>query len=161
MKALLTEGRLKPHPFLDGCSHSFLNHLEEFATEKQFEPGEVVLQEGEYADRCYLILDGRVALESRGNGGAPVRIQIVGAGELLGWSWLYAPFLWHFTARALESVTTLELNAASLLVRAEEDPAFGYELMKRVSHQLIQRLEKTRELLVAQLKAGPSHAPLF
>jgi CRP/FNR family transcriptional regulator, cyclic AMP receptor protein len=153
MKALLTEGRLRPHPFLDACTDAFLNHLEEFATEREFEPGEIILQEGEYADRCDLILSGRVAIESRGNGGAPVRIQTIGPGELLGWSWLYAPYRWHFTARALENVTAIELNAAALLVRAEEDPVFGYELMKRVSHQLIQRLEATREKLVDTISA--------
>ena len=46
----------------------------------------------------------------------------------------------------------VELNAAALLIRAEEDPAFGYELMKRISMHLIQRLQATRARLVREVK---------
>ena len=34
------------------------------------------------------------------------------------------------------------------LIRAEENPTFGYELMKRISRQLIRRLEAARDRLV-------------
>ena len=152
MTALLTEGCLKPHRFLDGCTPEFLNHLEEFAREVNFEAGEKILREGEYADRFYLICEGRISLESRSNGGRPMSLHTLGPGDVLGWSWLYAPYEWHFSARAIEPCKTVELNGASLLIRAEEDPAFGYELMKRLSKHLIQRLETTRERLMQEMK---------
>lgn len=50
MTALLPEGCLKPHPFLDGCSTQFLNHSEEFARKLNFASGESNLREGDYAD---------------------------------------------------------------------------------------------------------------
>ena len=31
-------------------------------------------------------------------------VQTIGPGDALGWSWLFAPHRWHFTARAVESV---------------------------------------------------------
>jgi CRP/FNR family transcriptional regulator, cyclic AMP receptor protein len=139
MTALLTEGCLKPHPFLQGCTTEFLNHLEEFVTEVNFAEGETILREGQYADRFYLICEGKVSVECGCNGRRGVTIQILGPGDSLGWSWLYPPFEWHFTARALEPCRAVELNAASLLIRAEEDPAFGYELMKRISKHFIER----------------------
>jgi CRP/FNR family cyclic AMP-dependent transcriptional regulator len=152
MTALLTEGCLKPHPFVDGCSCEFLNHLEEFAREVDFKAGETILREGDYADRFYLICEGSVSLESALNGSPAITLQTLGAGEVLGWSWLYAPYQWHFTARAITRCHAVELNAASLLVRAEEDPVFGYELMKRLSQHLIRRLQSTRKRLAQEVK---------
>jgi len=152
MTALLTEGFLKPHPFLEGCSPEFLNHLAEFATEATFEKGEVVFSESAYADRFYLICEGKICLECGSNGEPGVTIQTLGPGDMLGWSWLYPPFEWHFSARAAEPCKVVVLNAASLLIRAEEDPVFGYELMKRVSKQLIQRLQTTRTRLVEEVR---------
>jgi CRP/FNR family transcriptional regulator, cyclic AMP receptor protein len=149
MPALLTEGILKGHAFLQGASEQFLNELGEFSKEASFEVGEVILTEGAYADRCFLIRQGRLQLELRGGRELPVVLQMLRPGDILGWSWLYPPFQWHFTARALEHCEMVELNAASLLIRAEENPVFGYELMKRVSMQLIHRLQALRDSLVS------------
>lgn len=147
MHALLTEGTLKTHPFLEGTSEQFLNELGEFSKEASFDAGEVILTEGAYADKCFLICEGRVQIELRATRRPPVVLQTLGRGDLLGWSWLYPPFQWHFTARATEHCEMIELNAASLLVRAEENPVFGYELMKRISKQLIRRLQAARDQL--------------
>jgi CRP-like cAMP-binding protein len=152
MPALLTEGCLKGHPFLSNCTSSFLNHLEEFATEKTFGPGEMILKEGDYSDRFYLICEGRVLVEHSDGRHPAIVVQELGPGDTLGWSWILPPYVWHFNARALESCEVVELNAASLLVRAEEDPEFGYELMKRVSLQLLQRLQAVRRRLTEELR---------
>ena len=151
MTSLITEGCLKPHPFLEDCTPDFLNHLEEFATEATFEKDQTIFSEGEYADRFYLICEGKIRLDSGSNGKPGIAIQILGPGDVLGWSWLYPPFEWHFSARAVEPCKVVVLNAASLLIRAEEDPAFGYELMKRISKQVIHRLQATRKRLVQEV----------
>ena len=152
MPALLTEGLLSQHPFVKGASEEFLNELEEFSHETSFEAGAIILAEGAYADKCFLIRHGRVQLEARANGNPPVLLQTLGPGGILGWSWLYPPFQWHFTARAIEHCEMIELNAASLMIRAEENPVFGYELMRRISMQLIHRLEAARDRLVHEVK---------
>ena len=149
MTALLTEGCNKSRPFVEGCSPELLNHLAEFA--KTVKKGEVIFSEGEYADRFYLICEGKICLEYGSNGEPGITIQILGPGDMLGWSWLYPPFEWLFSARAIEPCKVVAFNAASLLSRAEEDPAFGYELMKRISKQVIQRLQATRTRLVEEV----------
>ncbi len=154
MTALLTEGCLEPHPFLDGCTPEFLNHLAEFARAVTFPSGHVILTEGDYADRCYLIREGKISLDVGSNGAPAIHVQTIGPGDVLGWSWLYPPFQWHCTARTLEPCRAVELNAASLLIRAEEDPVFGFELMKRVSRHLVERLQATKRRLIEEIKAG-------
>jgi CRP-like cAMP-binding protein len=126
-------------------------HLEIFlqgAREKQFDAGEIIFREGDPANRFYLIESGRVALESTSAGCGMVHVQTLGAGDALGWSWLFPPFVWHFQARATEPTHTLCCDGGHLLVTAEENPAFGYDLMKRVTQILIHRLQVTRNRFV-------------
>jgi hypothetical protein len=77
-----------------------------------------------------------------------VLVQILGPGDVLGWSWLFPPFTWHFRALALEPTNAIVLDGAHLLVTAERNRDFGYELMKRVAQVVIHRLQATRKQLV-------------
>ena len=70
-------------------------------------------------------------------------------GDVLGWSWLFPPFSWNFQARAIEPTSAIVLSGAHLLVTAEGNHDFGYELMKRVAQVVIHRLQATRKQLLA------------
>ena len=149
MTALLARPELQEHPFLRNASAEFLNKLAPFETEVNIAAGETILQEDHYADRLYLIIEGEVVLES---GIAGKRIDTVGAGEVLGWSWLYAPYVSRFTARAVTPVRALELNGPALLVLAEENHDFGFELMKRIASCTIRRLDCLRKRMCVTLR---------
>ena len=116
------------------------------AKELKFVPGEVIVKEGEAANLFFLIESGRVAITTRTQ--EERNVQSLGAGEVLGWSWLFPPFNWHFSARAREPTKCLVLNGGNLLVTAEENPKFGYDLMRRISQVLVSRLQATRKKLV-------------
>ena len=70
---------------------------------------------------------------------------------MLGWSWLFPPYYWHFDARAIEPTDAVFFYGTRLREQSEEDPAFGYELMKRVAAIVIKRLQTTR-MQVLQLQ---------
>jgi hypothetical protein len=57
----------------------------------------------------------------RPNGGA-MTVLTVGAGEVLGWSWLVPPYRWNFDARALEPTRAIALDGKCLRTKAEQDP---------------------------------------
>ena len=136
------------HPFLNGMDEQnrwiFLNG----AAEQEFAPGEIIFREGEPANTLYLIKSGQVAIEATAPGAEPTDIQILSSGEVLGWSWLFPPFAWHFQARALQPTTVICCDGGRLLVEAEENPAFGYDLMRRISQIVIRRLQTTRQRLL-------------
>jgi hypothetical protein len=67
---------------------------------------------------------------------------------VLGWSWLFPPFAWHFHARATQPTEVICCDGGHLLVQSEEHPAFGYDVMRRITQVLIQRLNATRKKLV-------------
>ena len=146
------ESQTTQHPFLRSLSSEHLAVMLHNAKHTEFAAGEVILKEGDPANRFFLIESGRVAIEAGSRQGKMV--QTLGPGEVLGWSWLFAPFSWHFSARAMEPTQCVVLDGGHLLVTAEENPKFGYELMRLISQVLVGRLQATRKkMLQASLPA--------
>lgn len=149
----LTEA-ISKHPFFHDLKPEHLAVLTVGAKTRDFKAGDVLFREGEPASEFYLIESGRVAVEARAPAHGTVGVQTVGAGEVLGWSWLFPPFAWHFQARAVEPGHAIVLDGAHLLVAAERNGVFGYELMKRVAQIVIRRLQATRHQLREFLPAS-------
>src|SRR5689334_18003244 len=93
-----TESIVSAHPFVRGMSDHQLRILSDCAMQAHFNANEVIFGEGEPADRFYLIQKGTVALEAYVKDKGNTLVQKIGAGDVLGWSWLFPPYFWHFTA---------------------------------------------------------------
>jgi len=97
-----------------------------------------------------------VALDLNVPGQGPTRIETIGIGELLGWSWLFPPFTWAFGAVAIGPVEAFEFDGRAVRACSEADPALGYELTQRLVQVIANRLQATRIRLIsvsAQLPA--------
>jgi CRP/FNR family cyclic AMP-dependent transcriptional regulator len=86
------ERLLLAHPFLASIDPATARPLVGCARNLRFEPGQYLLREGEAADAFYLLRDGRVALELHIPGRPPAVIATLGAGEIVGASWLVPPY---------------------------------------------------------------------
>jgi CRP/FNR family cyclic AMP-dependent transcriptional regulator len=135
---------LAVHPFFKGLEPQYLKLITGCASNVRFDAGTYIFREGEQASLFYLIREGKVALEIHGAQRGPITIETIEAGEVLGWSWLFPPFRWHFSGKAIEPTRAIALDGACLRVKAEEDPRLGYELMKRVAQIMMERLQATR-----------------
>ena len=140
-KTLLTQ--LTEHPFLKGMNPKHLGILANAAMRAHFAASELVFGEGDLANRFYLIQHGKVVLEFSKPEGRSIPVEIVGDGDVLGWSWLFPPFYCHFEARAVEPTQAIFLYGTRLREECEEDNDFGYDLMKRIAQVLIRRLQTT------------------
>jgi CRP-like cAMP-binding protein len=114
------------------------------ASNVHFRTGDVLFREGEPADTFYVVRHGSVSLEIFVPAGGPVTIETLDAGEVVGWSWLFAPYLWHFDARARSPVRATAFDGACLRAKSDADPALGYALMTRFAQVMIERLQATR-----------------
>ena len=142
------EQAVAAHPFLIGINEHHIRLLVDSAMRTTFEASQLIFREGETANRFYLIESGKVALESPGKGNEPVTIDVVGAGDLLGWSWLFPPFEWHFSARAVEPTNAIFFYGTVLREYCDADPSLGFELFKRMSEVMIKRLQSARTRLL-------------
>jgi CRP-like cAMP-binding protein len=138
LEQLLTE-----HPFFMGLGPEHVAQLAEYATAARVEGGEFLFREGEVARAFYVIRHGSVAVASITPHEGLVVIQTVGPGEVLGWSWLLAPYRWHFGAYAAEPTSVVAFDAAAVRAHSEHDRTFGYELMRRFAQVMASRLEAT------------------
>lgn len=113
-----------------------------------FEAGSLIFHEGDPANRFYLIQEGKVALETMAREGERALIQTIGAGDVLGWSWLFSPYYWQFDARVVEPVKAIFFYATPLREECEADHDLGYELMKRMAGVMLKRLQAARRQLL-------------
>jgi CRP/FNR family transcriptional regulator, cyclic AMP receptor protein len=141
--------RVALHPFLAGMNHTHLALLTDCAIAAHFKPGQVILREGELANRFYLIESGKVVLESGEDFDEPVIVDTIGAGDLLGWSWMFPPYVWHFTARAVEATEAIFFYGTILREYCERDPSLGYQLFKRMAPVMLRRLQAARKKMLA------------
>ena len=139
---------IETHPFLFGLSPEHIHFLRNCATLRRFASKQQIFHEGDDADHFYLIISGRVALETFVPGAGMATIETIGPGEALGWSWLFPPFRWHFTATSQEPTEVISFEAGRLRDMAEDDRDFRDELLARVSKMLLNRLENTRMQLI-------------
>jgi CRP/FNR family cyclic AMP-dependent transcriptional regulator len=139
LDALLAE-----QAFFKGMDHRLLEIIAGCAFNVRFAADEWIFHEGEDASRFYLLRHGRVALKASVPGRGEVTVQTIEAGDVLGWSWLFPPYRWHFSARALELTRAIAFDGACLRMKAAADHDLGYALLMRFSQTIIERLHATR-----------------
>lgn len=143
MKTLSTQ--VAEHPFFLGIPLEHLPFFIECASEEHYRSHHKIFEHGHDANRFYLITSGEVAIETPYlPGGGVVTVQTLGQGEALGWSWLYPPYEWHFSARAVTAVNAIVFDAERLRLAAFDNRSFGYILAMRVGLMLAERLQHTR-----------------
>lgn len=144
----IAEEDWRSHPFVRGMEPAALAILATCAMPTSFKAAQLIFREGEIANRFYLLLQGRVQLEAEATERPAVPVDRLGAGDVLGWSWLFPPYMWNFTARTIEPVRAIFFYGTWLRERSETDPVLGYALMQRTAGVLMQRLQATRQQLV-------------
>lgn len=139
---------LKEHPFFQGMKQEHLDMLADCGDTATFADGDVLFRQEEEADRFFVVLHGHIALDLAAADRGRVTIQTLEQGEILGWSWLFPPYLWHFDARSMGETKCIVMDGKCLRAKLEHEAALGFELMKRFSAIIIDRLQATRMQLM-------------
>ena len=132
------------HPFFRGLSADHVQVLAGCAMQTEFHGDDLIFRQGDVSNRFYLLEAGRVALETKQPGDGTIRIQTLGAGDTLGWSWLFPPHVWRFSARALEPTRAIFFYGTWLREQFDQYPKLGDELMKRTAEVVVERLQATQ-----------------
>ncbi len=117
------------------------------AANLEFAAGQYIFQEDEPANQFYLLCHGAVALQISAPERGDLIVQTVRDGEVFGLTCLVPPYRWTHDARALQTTRVISLDAPLLRRECEIDHDFGYEVMKRFTSVLIERLDATRRQL--------------
>jgi CRP-like cAMP-binding protein len=148
------EKLLQAHPFFADMGLKVCATLADCAHSEQFREGDYIFREGTPANRLYLILQGGVALEAHVPGREPIIIDTLEDGEVLGVSWLVAPYKWAYDARATRATRLIAMSAACLRGKYDNDPALAYELFQRYIPIMADRLAATRRKIIEKAQAS-------
>jgi CRP-like cAMP-binding protein len=136
------------HPFFTGMKEELLAELNDCTRLVGLQAGQYLGRTGQTADALYLIADGHVAIEIETPQHGLLSVQSLGAGDVVGWSWLTPPHRWRFHARALEPIRALEIDGQRLRKLCQENHELGYELLRRLIEVIGDRLAATRVQLL-------------
>ncbi len=139
---------LSENPFFSELDDDAVAFLVAHAKELKISQDEVIFKRGEHADKFYLVRSGRITVEIPAVYGPSLEIQNLGAGEVLGWSWLIDPYKWDFQARVEEDADLLEFDGAAVLENCEKDRNFGYEILKQFTELMSERLTGARQRMM-------------
>jgi CRP/FNR family transcriptional regulator, cyclic AMP receptor protein len=135
---------LREVTFFAGMSEEQVALIAGCGSNASFDAGAVLVREGDPADTFYVVRHGTLAIDVHSPTRGSLTVDTIGPGEVVGWSWLFPPHRWHFDVRAVSPVRLTVFDGACLRAKCDDDPALGYDLMKRFAQVFIDRLQSTR-----------------
>jgi CRP/FNR family transcriptional regulator, cyclic AMP receptor protein len=147
---------LGAQPFLRGMPSAQLATLAELCEHVSIPSRKRLFDEGAQADRFWIIDAGQVMLDASVPGQGRVIIETLGRGDVIGLSWMLPPYQWRFGAVATQPTQAFVFDARAVRAACELDPLLGYELSRRFSAVVVNRLQATRARLIEACSRPPS-----
>jgi len=147
-------------------SDSEVEKVAELGREEVYKAGEILFSEGSLARDCYVVEEGRVALDMNlsvySGLGKYGTVDIMTKGDAFGWSALGGSHVLTMTARCLERVEVIAIDGDSLYSLFDQDHSLGFKMMGGLIAIVDSRLRNMR-LTLANVLSIASHdlkAPL-
>ena len=141
--------RVALHPFLAGMNRSQLALLTDCAMAVQFEKGPDNFPRRRNGESLLLDRNRKNSTRIEQRTSEPGDHRYDRRGDLLGWSWMFPPYTWRLTARAVEPTSAIFFYGTILREYCERDCSLGYELFKRMAPVMIKRMQAARRKMVA------------
>ncbi|MBJ3812650.1 cyclic nucleotide-binding domain-containing protein [Streptomyces flavofungini] len=129
-------------------SAEYRTRLLRSAREVSIPQGTRLFEEGGRADRFWIVRTGTVTLDMYVPGRRSPVIETIGIDELVGWSWLFPPYVWQLGAEATTPVRAYEFDAVAVRLMCEHDPQLGAAVGQWVGKVLAHRLQSARTRLL-------------
>ncbi|MEU6840260.1 cyclic nucleotide-binding domain-containing protein [Streptomyces sp. NPDC046716] len=140
---------------------TYRDRLMRLARDVTFPPGTRLFEEGARADHFWIVRSGGVGLDVRVPGRSAPVVESLGHGELVGWSWLFPPYVWQYGAQARTPVQAAEFDAVTVRLMCASDPGLGLFVTQWVAQVLAHRLKTTRTRLLDLYAPYGSGGALF
>ena len=140
---------IKSIPWFLELSPESIHRLTSVADVRAFEAGDVLFYEGEQHPYLYIVLEGKIQLESFVPGRGSLPTLTVESLDVIGWSSL-TPVVRQktSTARVIEPAKLLAFDAETLMEFCEKDCELGFIIMRRLANVVASRLLTQRLYLL-------------
>lgn len=148
---------LKKSELFGALNQSELNLILSHSRVESFSEGKVIFRQGEEATRLFVLIEGAVDLTVRAQEESDfMASEVQKEGAVFGIPSLIEPFRYNVTAKCLAPTKVLQIEAAQLKKRMEEDPRMGLEIMKKLASTYFTRLNDLRMGVTKFFKEFPS-----
>lgn len=131
---------IKSIPWFLELSPESVQRLTSVADVRAYDAGEILFSEGEQHPYLYIVLEGKVQLESYVPGRGILPTFTAESLDIIGWSSM-TPVVRQktSTARALDSTKLLAFDAETLMELCEKDCTLGFVIMRRLANVVASR----------------------
>jgi CRP/FNR family transcriptional regulator, cyclic AMP receptor protein len=132
---------IKSIPWFLELSKDSIQRLSAIAEVRTFKTGDLIFSEGEQHHYFYIVIEGKVCLESYVPGFGAMPVFTAESLDVIGWSSL-TPVVRQKpgTARVLEPTKCLTFDANTLMGLCEADCDLGFVIMRRLANIVASRL---------------------
>jgi len=148
--ATLIQGRL-----FDGLDHNQVSRLAAIARPRSLGAGECLILLGDYADRLYSVLRGKIELCFPFSFHGTVRdicVESILPDSALGWSALVKPYRFTLSAHAAEVSEVATFLRQDLKEVFDADPHIGYVFMRNMAEIIGSRLLRIQAMWARELQ---------
>jgi signal transduction histidine kinase len=129
-----------------------LEEVAKLCREESHGNGVKLFEEGDSAEKLYLVLEGKLLLEKKvqlGRSGSSRKatVSIQGPGQAVGWSSLVAPHNYTMSGVCIEPARLLAIDGDDMRRLMVRDPEIGRKLMNAISMLVKGRMEATTNML--------------
>ena len=136
-KEMIPIDRLRKVEILQGLSDWDLKIVAQFFKEERVAQGATLCQEGEKADRLFILEEGAICIRTRK--GESYEIQ--SPGKTIGWSFLVSPNLYTATAVTLAPCALLVMQSPDFYYLIHKEPKLGVKVMDNLAQVVASRLK--------------------
>jgi hypothetical protein len=128
--------RLRKVDFLQGLEEGELKSIVQFFEEEVVEEGVTLCEEGEKADRLYVLEQGKVSIHSKKGR----QYDIGTPGKIVGWSFLVPPFLYTASVTTLTPSKLLVIKSPDFYYLIHKEPRMGMKVVSNLAQVIASRL---------------------
>ncbi len=141
-------------PLFQGLDPQDLILLSERLQTDSFSEGEVIFNQGDRADRLYVLISGQVAIQFNPEDGETLTVTEIKEGGVFGWSSALGRQVYTSCAVCLEESETLSVLGDELRELCATHPETGVIILERLAEVIASRLRNAHAHVVEMLQRG-------
>ncbi len=147
---MISTDTLSQFSLFNELPNSILKEIAAISHEIAVKKDEFIFREGEKADKLHFLLQGSVALRVKlTSRPESITVSYVSTPyQSFGWSGVVAPHHYTSSAECDEDSTLLIIPAQPFIDILEQNPEYGFTVMKRIAEIIADRLRNSRQALL-------------
>lgn len=135
-KETISIDRIRKVDIFQGLTDWELKSVSQFFHEESFPEGVTLCEEGEMADRLFILEQGAVSIKFKRGGQHEIRTP----GQIVGWSFLVPPNRYTASAVTIAPSMLLVINSPDFYYVIQQEPKIGLKVMENLAQVVASRM---------------------